>query len=273
MLPAPARSLSPFRSAQQQRYATHHSSSASPNFSGTSPKEKNSLDFTQRVERKLAEYNASQNFFKRWLFEILSCFISLLCMGAVVVIYIHLADRSIHNAGYLLTYANILGKIASAALIVPTSEALGQLKWNWFHKSKAMWDFEIFDKASRGAWGAVILLFRTKGRSLAALGALLIVLLLAIDTFFQQVVDLPTRWTLDSTASILPRTIQYDPNMPIVYREGAEMNINDKDMFLVIEKFSYENGTQPVQFGNGTRPDIPVVRIRCSMYPAVAELQ
>jgi hypothetical protein len=213
------------------------------------------------VEKKLAEYNASQNVFKRWLFELLSCLVSVLCMGAIVIIYTHLENKPIHDAGYFLTYANILGKIASAALIVPTSEALGQLKWNWFHESKAMWDFEIFDKASRGAWGAMMLLFRTKGRSLAALGALLIVLLLAIDTFFQQVVDLPTRWKLDATASILPRTVKYDPKLPTVYREGVDANMNDKDMFLVIEKYSYENGTLPVPFGNGTRPDIPLVRI------------
>jgi hypothetical protein len=257
---AAARAFLPSHSPQ--RYTSSQKSYVSPNCSSSVLKEKNSLDFTQRVEKKLAEYNASQNVFKRWLFELLSCLVSVLSMSAVVVIYFNLADKPVHDAGYLLTYANILGKIASAALIIPTSEALGQLKWNWFHQSNAMWDFEIFDKASRGAWGAVMLLFRTKGRSLAALGALLIVLLLAIDTFFQQVVDLPTRWTLDGTASILPRTVKYDPNMPLVYREGVDANTNDKDMFLVVEKFSYENGTQPVPFGNGTRPDIPLVSNR-----------
>ncbi|EAT86311.2 hypothetical protein SNOG_06480 [Parastagonospora nodorum SN15] len=76
-------------------------------------------------------------------------------MAAIVGIYFHLKDKPIggYMSGYLLTMANVFGKIASAALIVPTSEALGQLKWKWFHESNAMWDFEIFDKASRGPWG------------------------------------------------------------------------------------------------------------------------
>jgi hypothetical protein len=113
------------------------------------PKIKSSLDFTQRIERKLAKYNASDNPFKRWLFEILCWLASALAMGAIVGIYSYLNDKPIAQAGELLTYANALGKVASAALIVPTSEALGQLKWNWFQKSNAMWDFEIFDKASR----------------------------------------------------------------------------------------------------------------------------
>jgi hypothetical protein len=108
-----------------------------------------SLDLTQRLERKLAEYNSSENVFKRWLFEILSWTISALCMGAIIGIYLWLNNAPMSEVSNYLTYTNVLGKIASAALIVPTSEALGQLKWHWFRKSNAIWDFEIFDKASR----------------------------------------------------------------------------------------------------------------------------
>ncbi|OAL53939.1 hypothetical protein IQ07DRAFT_640957 [Pyrenochaeta sp. DS3sAY3a] len=219
---------------------------------------KPSLDFTQRLERKWAEYNASQNVVKRWLFEIVSWLLSALCMGTMIGIYLRINRKALSNSDTLITLANILGKVASAALIVPTSEALGQLKWNWFHgSSQAVWDFEIFDKASRGPWGAALLLYRTKGRSLAALGALLIVLLLAVDSFFQQVVELPTRWTLQDTGD-LPLSIRYELDATNVYQEGAEMNVADKDMGLVVDKFSFANGTQPTPFGNGTRPDIPL---------------
>ena len=66
----------------------------------------------------------------------------------------------------LNAYVSILSRISSAALLLPTSEALGQLKWSWFlqKESKRMWDFEIFDNASRGPWGSILLLIRTKGR-------------------------------------------------------------------------------------------------------------
>jgi hypothetical protein len=107
-----------------------------------------------------------------------------------------LKDQPLRKWPLGLTAITILSKISSVALILPISEAIGQLKWSWFHEkeSKDAFDFEIFDKASRGAWGSVLLLFRTSGKSLAALGALLTVLLLAIDTFFQQVTNLPERW-------------------------------------------------------------------------------
>jgi hypothetical protein len=111
-----------------------------------------------------------------------------------------------------LAVINVLYKIAAAALILPISEAIGQLKWSWFYgeRSRDVIDFEIFDKASRGAWGSFLLMCHTKGRSLAALGALLTVLLLGINPFFQQLTDLPTRQTLHGVG-LVPRTIRYEP--------------------------------------------------------------
>jgi hypothetical protein len=262
MYSAPVQNLPPISPIPPQSCLTSpHNDGLLLDSSSTSEKKPSALDFTQRLERKLAEYNTSQNVFKRWLFEILSWSISALCMAAVVAIYVHLKDEpiSFSKSGILLTAANVMGKIASAALIVPTSEALGQLKWNWFHDSKAMWDFEIFDKASRGPWGALMLLFRTRGRSLAALGALLIVLLLAIDTFFQQVIEFPERWSLENAVSKLPVTVRYKSGAGPVYQQWIPIATKDPDLFQIIEKFSYGNGTQPVPFGNGTRPEIPLV--------------
>lgn len=219
---------------------------------------KPSLDLTQRLERKLAEFNASSNVLKRWLLEILSWAISALCMGAVVGIYLHINGHSMGDSASCLNAVNVLGKVASAALIVPTSEALGQLKWNWFHNSKAIWDFEIFDKASRGPWGAALLLYRTKGRSLAALGALLIVLLLATDTFFQQVVTYPDQWAPDEMGSEIPRMIMYDPVYMAEYFGGYETNFVDQNIRPLTMQYFVNNGTQPTQFGNGTRADVPL---------------
>ncbi|KZM28523.1 hypothetical protein ST47_g317 [Ascochyta rabiei] len=241
------------------------SSTSTTSYKGDAPgscdanlEEKRSLDITQRIEKKLAKYNASNNVFKRWILELGSWATSALCMGAVVGIYFCINGNLMSDNQFALNCANLLSKVASAALIVPTSEALGQLKWNWFHSSKAIWDFEIFDKASRGPWGAALLLYRTKGRSLAALGALLIVLLLAIDTFFQQVVEYHDLWALERTTGNIPRITRYEPFYRPTYKNHAQMGTIDKEFESVIEQFFCENGTQPTIFGNGTRPDIPL---------------
>jgi len=47
--------------------------------------QKHSLDLSQRFEKKLAEYNASQNILKRWLFEIISLTISAICMVRITL--------------------------------------------------------------------------------------------------------------------------------------------------------------------------------------------
>lgn len=180
-------------------------------------------------------------------------------MSAIVAIYLYIKNEPLAKLGDLLTFANILGKVASAALIVPTTEALGQLKWNWFHQSNAMYDFEIFDKATRGPWGAAMLLYRTKGRSLAALGAILILLLLAIDSFLQQVIDLPERWYLTEERGMARRTVRYQPDIPMVFSEGYPLTNADPDVQNVLKKFFYGNGTQPMPYGNATRTDIPIV--------------
>ena len=47
--------------------------------------QKPSLDLSQRLEKKLAEYNASQSILKRWLFEIISLTISAICMVRITL--------------------------------------------------------------------------------------------------------------------------------------------------------------------------------------------
>jgi hypothetical protein len=183
----------------------------------------------------------------------------LTSLGTIVAVLISLKDKPLSNWPIGLTFVTVLSKIASAALILPISEAIGQLKWSWFHgtNSQDAFDFEIFDKASRGAWGSFLLLCRTKGRSLAALGALLTVLLLAIDTFFQQVTDLPTRWTLYGSSSA-PQVIRYEPHYVKEFMNGDEATQPDQAFMTIADAFFTSNGTKPVVLGNGTRPEIPL---------------
>jgi hypothetical protein len=93
---------------------------------------------------------------------------------------------------------------------------------------------------------------------LAALGALLIVLLLAIDTFFQQVVTLPNRWSLQALPGTIPRVINYKPTYTNRYKLGVKVSESNKMIASLANNFLYGNGTQAVPFGSGARPDIPI---------------
>jgi hypothetical protein len=179
--------------------------------------------------------------------------------GACIGILSYSQDRLLSDRSLALAAYNVLSKVASAALIVPVSEAIGQLKWTWFNgnESKEMIDFEIFDKASRGAWGSFLLLFRAKGRSLAALGAVLTLLLLATDTFFQQVTDYPERWALEYLESAIPRVERYKLFYTPEYQQGVETSFINPAMRPVVGQFMIDNGTQPISFANGTRLEMP----------------
>lgn len=241
-----------------------------------------STDISQRLEQKLQQYNASGNVFQSWLFEILSVTTSALCIGestlelvqannstdlvigTIIGILVYVENQALSKSSFGLTIITVSSKVASAALILPISEAIGQLKWAWFQgkKPKSAFDFEIFDKASRGAWGSFLLLCRTKGRSLAALGAILTVLLLAIDTFFQQVTDLRERWILYGD-SVLPRSVRYAPSADYVYDSAIGNDlpsvVSNNDLRRALTPFFYDqNGTTPLSTGNSSQAEIPL---------------
>ena len=151
-------------------------------------------NIAERIEQRLWWYSLNGNVIERWLLEIISWTISAVCMGAIVGVLLYLSNEplskwQLSRIGLTLNaFISVLSNVATAALLLPVAEALGQLKWSWFQgHSKKLWDFEIFDNASRGPWGSFLLLIRTKGRALAALGALVTIFALALDPFFQQI--------------------------------------------------------------------------------------
>ncbi|USP81787.1 hypothetical protein yc1106_09061 [Curvularia clavata] len=223
-------------------------------------------NIAQRIEEKLWNYNSSGNVIERWILEIVSWLISAICMAAIIAVLAVLKDKPAAKWPFdkmgltLNAFVSVLSRIAGAALLLPVAEALGQLKWSWFVRgdSKKMWDFEMFDNASRGPWGAFLLLIHTRGKTIAALGALVTIFALALDPFFQQVVSFPERWTLQEANSSIPRTVRYQPVYDIEYVNGIDMAETDADIWAIADQFFLHNGTQPVPYGNGTRADIPI---------------
>jgi hypothetical protein len=102
-----------------------------------------------------------------WLIEILSWCFSASCMAAIFGVLLHFDNHVLPVGPLGITingFISLLSVFAKAALLLPTAEGLGQLKWSHFRKdSRTMMDIERIDLASRGPWGAMLLLVRTRG--------------------------------------------------------------------------------------------------------------
>ncbi|KAM3420598.1 hypothetical protein BST61_g3860 [Cercospora zeina] len=145
-----------------------------------------------------------------WIWEVLSFAVSFLCMGAIIILLAKFNNKPLPNMGFLTLngIVSTLAGISKAALILPISEAISQLKWQWFWNfdhPRPISDFQIYDSASRGPWGSLCLLARPRLAHLSSLGALLTVVALAIEPFFQLVPSFPVKMVpTTSTLATIP---------------------------------------------------------------------
>ncbi|POS73077.1 hypothetical protein DHEL01_v208520 [Diaporthe helianthi] len=85
----------------------------------------------------------------------------------------------------LSVYALVLKAVIAFIL----ASCIGQLQWTWFAETRPLTDMLHFDSATRGADGALGLIWRQRFRQpLTSLGCMILVLSLAVDPFTQQLV-------------------------------------------------------------------------------------
>jgi hypothetical protein len=100
------------------------------------------------------------------------------------------------------------------ALMFLVSSAVGQAKWVWFSKTRRLSDLGRYDDASRGLWGSLKWLWSPGFREpRVALGALIVVVGIAIDPFIQQLVHYTDCFgdvAGNSSIATMPRTNFYD---------------------------------------------------------------
>ncbi|KAI0196220.1 hypothetical protein EV127DRAFT_331245 [Xylaria flabelliformis] len=99
------------------------------------------------------------------------------------------------------TVISILAAIARAPLGFTISSCIGQLKWNWFRKrADSLITFDRLDDASRGPWGSLWLIIWVKASHWVAIGAAIVIALLAFEPFLQAILSFDGRIDLASNA-------------------------------------------------------------------------
>lgn len=115
---------------------------------------------TARIQPKLSKSTS-------WAMEIVSLLIATGAMIAMIVLLAQYDDHPLPEWPHEITFNTMIALLATlmvAALAVPSSSALSQLKWIRFMTGAApLSDMEVFDEASRGSWGAALLLVKLRG--------------------------------------------------------------------------------------------------------------
>ncbi|KAH7073498.1 hypothetical protein BKA63DRAFT_603866 [Paraphoma chrysanthemicola] len=134
-----------------------------------------------------------------WWWEFGSILVAIGSTAAVIAVLVKVDDSPIATWPFSIQPASlvsIFSAIAKSALLVPIAMCLGQLKWNYFEKPRSLDYMQVFDDASRGPWGAMVLLWKTKGMArLAGIGAVVTVLLIMFEPFSQQAISFTSKDT------------------------------------------------------------------------------
>lgn len=98
-----------------------------------------------------------------WSWEIVSCVIAAGSLVGIFVVLYEFDGKSTPDWPYGITLnalISVLVTVMKAAMAFPITEALSQLKWSWFNEGNKLSDLALLDSASRGAVGALVVLFR-----------------------------------------------------------------------------------------------------------------
>ncbi|ETS86316.1 hypothetical protein PFICI_00144 [Pestalotiopsis fici W106-1] len=214
----------------QQDFQDSHSGdidqAGSSNTTSTTPWE--ALQFLPRTPPGVAEHEMTNvektslknrkqrpGIWRQWWAEILNTVLMIgsLC-GMVGVLYQN-QDKPLPDLPFTIsinTVVSILSTVLKASAGLILAEGISDLKWKWFRINRSLHDLAVFDMASRGPWGCLRLLIRPRGTHfIASLGAALIIMILAMDPFIQQLIQFyDCKMISTTTNATLPRSMLYE---------------------------------------------------------------
>ncbi|KAH7317173.1 hypothetical protein B0I35DRAFT_512942 [Stachybotrys elegans] len=125
-----------------------------------------------------------------------SCVASFLLFAAIITVLAWCNNKPLPDWPGSLTVNTVIALLATvcrAATVVPISEGISQMKWNWLASAKRpLKDLEILDQASRGPWGSLRMVVTVQGHIYAVAAALVLVTGLATSTFTQSAISYTT---------------------------------------------------------------------------------
>ncbi|KAF0315633.1 hypothetical protein GQ607_017120 [Colletotrichum asianum] len=118
----------------------------------------------------------------------------------IIIVFVSLNQKPVPNWPLGITLNSFLAFLTTwskAAFMIPVSVAISQAQWAWFDQKstepRPLYDLDVIDQASRGAWGSMILLWRFRFRHFVVLGALLVSISALTSPITQLAINYPMR--------------------------------------------------------------------------------
>ncbi|KAI0018414.1 hypothetical protein F4780DRAFT_522817 [Xylariomycetidae sp. FL0641] len=129
-----------------------------------------------------------------WWWDLGASIVSLVAVGLIIVVLQRVDDHDIEAWPYSIrpnSMVAVLTTITKTSMMVPIASCLSQLKWDHFHyRSNPLDHLQIYDDASRGPWGALLLIVTGRLRVLTAWALALVTLIaLGIEPSAQQMLE------------------------------------------------------------------------------------
>ncbi|KAG6367382.1 hypothetical protein INS49_001571 [Diaporthe citri] len=139
-----------------------------------------------------------------------------------------------------------LSTLSKALLLEPVGASIGQLRWLHLRRPRRMYDFELFDQASRGPLGSIFLLARFR-IDMVSLGCFVTIFKLsaALGPFTQQVISYANR-QVDVRNSSVTFGVAYNYSVATVTGSNFVPNTFDSSIRANILGALYNSKIPPV---------------------------
>ena len=209
--PPRSTSLSPRKPLPKPNFSNHKPSSGEQEDVAAVAESENQT--MQRDSRKTTRRCTRFAIDTIWLPEIISFLLAVIAFLSIVILLAVRKDKPLPKWPSLISINSLVAVFSAVlrvALLFPIAECVSELKWIWFANPQPLSDFDRFDSASRGPWGALKLLLKRPGNVLTSLGASVTILMLAVSPFVQQILQFSScPIPLEGSSAIVARTNNY----------------------------------------------------------------
>lgn len=143
-----------------------------------------------------------------WLWEFGGAALSISCMIAILIILPCIHNQPLKNWHFMIapnTTISTLITVSKTSMLLAVTSSMSQLKWQHFHSNThPISELDLYDEASRGPWGALLLILASPFRwrdTVAILGAFVMLSSLTMEPLAQQLLSFQNQYVSQGNES------------------------------------------------------------------------